>query len=210
MLIIGAKGFAKELLAIFSEDPEQENWVFFDDLDFTIPDILYNKFSVIRTMDEAKEYFLKKDNRFSLGIGRPSLRAELYKKFTAIGGIATSIISSKTTIGMFGNTLGDGLSILQRVIIETDNTIGKGTLIHAGVLISHDCRIGEFCELSPQVQVLGNVHIGDFCSIGTGAILLPGIRIGNNVTIGAGAVVTKNIGSNATVVGVPAIPLKKN
>ena len=52
--------------------------------------------------------------------------------------------------------------------------------------------------------------IGDGVSIYTGATVFGGIHIGDNVTIGAGAVVSKDVPPNCTVVGNPAIIVRKD
>lgn len=202
MLIAGAKGFAKELLVSWN-DVQDVEWVFFDDVSNNLPEKLFNQFTIITSIEEAKLYF-KKDNRFILGTGSPSSRKLLTEKLINAGGELTEFISPKAIIGRFGNNFQKGVTIQPMAIIETENIIGEGTLIHAGALISHNCNIGNYCEVSPAAQILGGVTIGNECSIGAGAIILPRISIGNNVTIGAGAVVTKNTGDNGTWIGVPA------
>lgn len=203
MLIAGAKGFAKELLTVFSEQPREENWVFFDDITPELPPLLYDTFRIIRTLEEAKSYFIHASG-FALGVGNPGARLILYNKLSGIGGTMISLISSKAIISPFENNISQGVTILANVVIESENQIAEGTLIHVGALVSHECRIGRFCEISPAAQLLGNVTVGDQCSIGAGAVILPKIRLGNNVTVGAGAVVTKDVEDNCVVAGVPA------
>ena len=93
-----------------------------------------------------------------------------------------------------------------------------------------DCAkvtIGDNCKLGPNVQILAATHpidaierrktecvqpsitIGDDVWIGGGAIILPGVTIGNRVVVGAGAVVTKNVGDDVVVAGVPAKVVKR-
>lgn len=62
---------------------------------------------------------------------------------------------------------------------------------------------------------LGNNHgdiptIGNDVSIGCGACVLGGITIGDNVNIGANCVLVKDVPSNCTVIGNPAIIVKQN
>lgn len=209
MLVVGAKGFAKELLEIIYQNDASSKIVFFDDVSSDLPEMLFDKYLILKSEREAVEYFNEKDKRFALGIGNPQLRYEFYKRFNSIGGNLTTIISPFAQIGKFNNNFGEGVNILTNAVIESNNNIGMGALIHSGSLISHDVTVGDFCEISPKVSLLGNVIVGNFCRLGTGCIVLPKVRIGNQVTIGAGAVVTKNVSDNTTVVGIPAKPLLK-
>lgn len=209
MLIIGAKGFAKELLeAIYQENPGA-GLTFFDDVSRDLPEMLYGKYPLLRNHDAAARYFREKDNRFALGIGNPALRAKMSEVFISLGGKLTSVISPKSIIGHFGNKIGEGCTIMSGAVITNDITIGKGSLLNLNVTVGHDSVIGEFCEISPGAHLSGHVKTGNLCSIGTGAVILPGIRIGNGVTIGAGTVVTKDVEDGITLVGVPGKPVKK-
>ena len=87
-----------------------------------------------------------------------------------------------------------------------------------------DCaeiRIGDNFQAGPGVQLLTPEHpldavarrgeetarpivIGDDVWIGGGAIVLAGVTIGDRSVIGAGAVVTRDVPSDAVVVGNPA------
>lgn len=203
MLIIGAKGFAKEVLQVFHEKETCENIAFFDDQNKEIDDILFNKFPVIKSIDNAKKYFNKFDSEFTLGVGSPQLRFNMYQKFKSIGGILTSTISPKANIGNYEVIINQGVNLMTGTTITNSIKIEKGCLINLHCTIGHDSFIGEFSELSPGVHISGNCKIGAFCSIGTNVTILPKISIGNNVTIGAGSVVTKNIPDNSLVIGIP-------
>lgn len=52
--------------------------------------------------------------------------------------------------------------------------------------------------------------IGNNVNVYTGAIVVGGIHIGDNVNIGAGSVIMKDVPDNCTVVGNPAIIIKKD
>lgn len=211
MLVIGAKGFAKEILHVLNKIPNCGELVFYDDLTANTNMLFMDKFPVLKNQEEAKAYFQKTDNRFVIGVGNPQLRSMFAAKMEALGGIFTTILSPSADIGIYNNRIDAGVVIMDRVLIETDNLIEKGCLIHAGTFISHDVKIGAFSEISPFVNLLGNVQIGQACAIGTSAVILPNIKIGNNVVVGAGAVVTKDVSDNTTVVGVPAkSQFKKN
>ncbi|MFI0427147.1 MAG: acetyltransferase [Flavobacterium sp.] len=209
MLIVGAKGFAKEVLEVLHQLNQIENLVFYDDVNNDIPDLLYNQFQVLRTKEIVADYFRTIDNRFTIGIGNPFLRNKLVDQFEQIGGVFTSTISPLAQIGHFGNTIGEGCNIMTGVIITNDIKIGQGVLINLNCTIGHDSKIGDFVELSPGVHISGNCTIGDYCNIGTNATILPKITIGKNVIVGAGSVVTKDVPDNCLVVGIPAVVKKE-
>jgi len=204
MLIVGAKGFAKEVLEICHHNNELENLVFYDDVNDDVNGLLFDKFPILKSIEEAKNYFDKVDNRFTIGIGNPQLRQKITKKFENLGGIITSTISKKSDIGSYGVIIGNGSNILDGVKISNDVTIGKSAIIYYNSIITHDCKVGDFVEISPNVTILGRATIDSLTQLGSGSTILPDVNIGKNVVVGAGSVVTKDVPDNCTVVGIPA------
>lgn len=92
---------------------------------------------------------------------------------------------SSTLIG-YGFYMGHGMSI----------TINGGTIIGNNVNVSQCLTIGT-SKKTPAV-------IGDSVYIGPNTCLIDNVVIGSNSTVGAGSVVTKDVPTNATVVGNPA------
>ncbi|NUY80898.1 acetyltransferase [Flavobacterium sp. MAH-1] len=204
MLIIGAKGFAKEVLEVVYQENPQAELFFYDDVTPDMPEKLYDRYPILRSEQQAEDYFASSGTKaFTIGIGDPKLRFRLYKKFTAMGGRFTSTISPLAQIGHFDNHIGDGCNIMTGTILTNSITLGEGCLINLSCTIGHDCVIGKFAEFSPDVNISGNCTIGDFVTIGTNAVVLPKIKVGRNVIIGAGSVVTKDVPDNSLVVGVP-------
>lgn len=210
MLIIGAKGFAKEVLEIYHQNDDLTNLVFYDDVNENIGNLLYNKFRILHDLKQAENYFKTVDNRFTIGIGNPELRRKIAHKFSSIGGVLTSTISKNAVIGSFGVIIGQGCNIMTNNVITNDVILGRGVLVNQICSIGHDVKIGEFSEICPNVSISGYCNLGDNVFIGTGAIILPNIKIGNNVVIGAGAVVSKDLPDNCVAVGVPAKIIKQN
>lgn len=207
MIIVGAKGHAKEILDLFEKQNRTEKLFFFDDYSKDLSKKLFDKFKILKTENEVKEVF-KLENGFVLGLGGVVNRKMMFKKFIELGGEPFSIISNNATIGLYNVFLGKGLNIMHNVSVFNDVIIGNGTLLNSFVSVHHDCEIGQFCEISPGARVLGRVKVGNYTSIGANAVVLPDVVVGDNVTIGAGAVVTKNTGDNATYVGIPAKRIK--
>lgn len=96
-------------------------------------------------------------------------------------GPGLSICHGNSSI-IFAQEIGENFTVYQQV------TIGRGKKVN-----DRDIAI-----------------IGDNCIVYAGAKIIGGITIGNNCIIGAGAVVTKDIPSNCTVIGNPAIIIKKD
>lgn len=206
MVVVGAKGLAKELLEIFAQNDDLGNLWFFDNVSPEFTGLLLDRFRVLRTLPQVQEVFDRTgDTSFCLGLGSPLFRQRLASEFSKIGGKLTSVISRNADIGIFGTNLDAGCCVLSGAVITASVTIGEGSLINPNVTISHDSTLGKFVEVSPGANITGNCSIGDYSFIGSNAVILPKVRVGKNVTVGAGAVVTKDIPDNCVVAGVPAV-----
>mgnify|MGYP003390018306 CR=1 FL=1 len=208
-LIIGAKGFAKELLEAVVQREADAQVTFYDDITVDLPTLLFNRYPILRRQEDVIRYFAEVDRGFSLGIGKPALREQFYRSFVLLGGEPRTVISPRATIGSFGNEIGLGSTIMCGTVITNDIRLGIGCLLNLNVTVGHDSSIGDFCELSPGVHVSGNVTLGEKCVLGTGAVVLPNISLGSNITVGAGAVVNRDFSDGETLVGIPAKPLQR-
>lgn len=210
MLIVGAKGFAKEVLEVLFQCKLLENVAFYDNVSKDLPSMLYRKFPILNGRDELDRYQKKyKINEFTLGVGNPQVRLKLAKKIEGYGLNLVSTISPFAVIGHYDVIINPGVNCMSGVIITNSVSIGRGCLINLNCTIGHDSFIGQFVEMSPGVHVSGNCKIEDFVTIGTNATILPNVQIGANSIIGAGAVVTKDIPKNSLAVGIPAKVIKK-
>lgn len=210
MIVIGAKGFAKEVLEIFHQNKQLENLAFYDDVNDDLPDLLYGKFPILKNEDQVKEHFRQFGDEFTIGIGGPKVRKKMCKKFLALGGKLKSTKSKFSDIGSYDVVIGEGSNVLSGAILSNNVTIGKANIIYYNVVITHDVITGDYVQVSPGAQLLGRCAIGDFSSIGSNAVILPDIKIGKNVIVGAGAVVNKDLPNNCVAVGIPAKIIKVN
>ncbi|MDN3676703.1 acetyltransferase [Flavobacterium paronense] len=208
MLVIGAKGFAKEVLEVLHQSNQLENLVFYDDVNVDIPEELFRQFPVMKSEDVAANYFKTVSCKFSIGIGNPVLRKKLYDRFVTLGGEFTSTISPLATIGSFDVKIGDGSNVLSGAVFSNGSELGKGCIVYYNSIITHDCIVGDFVEISPGVILLGRSTIGSYSQIGANTTILPDIKVGKNVIIGSGSVVTKDLPDNCVAVGVPAKIIK--
>lgn len=98
--------------------------------------------------------------------------------------------------GVFLNT---GCIILDSAPVH----IGDGTLIGPGVQIICADHHRDVALRRVGIEIAKPVSIGRDVWIGAGALIMPGVTIGDAAIIGAGSVVTRDVGTGATVVGIP-------
>ena len=100
-----------------------------------------------------------------------------------------------------------GATIGRRLVIDHGNgvVIGETAIIGDDCLIYHGVTLGG----SSQEHVKRHPTLKNNVMVGAGAKLIGNIVIGNNVKIGANAVVTKDVGDDDTVAGIPAKSLIK-
>jgi len=210
MVILGAGGFAEELIDVFikSNKYKNEKFYFFDEIDKTRSSLF--SFKVLHSIEEVVNVFKHDSNKFCLGVGTPKSRYNLSKKFEQLGGELITIVSTESIIGSFNVKIGKGSCVMGKSSLSNNVTIGKGTLINVDALIGHDVVIGDFSDISPGAKITGHCKIGKYVMIGTAAVILPKVKIGSNSFIAAGTVIANDVPENSVVVGiVPSRVVKK-
>lgn len=205
MLIAGAGGFALEVLEVLLQSTPDLGVVFFDNTEAGRDVQLIDRYRVLHTEEEVKDYFKENDKQFTLGTGNPKVREYFWNYLTALGGEGTSAISPYAQIGKIGTHLGSACSVMTGTVVTSMIHIETGVLLNLNCTVGHNAQIGAFSEICPGVRISGDVHIGKSVFIGTGAVILPGVRIGDHAKIAAGAVVTQDVPNGALAVGVPAV-----
>ena len=130
-------------------------------------------------------------------------------------------------VNIYGCSIGDETRIGSFVAIQKNAWIGarckiqSHTFVCEGVVIEDEVFVGHgvmfINDRDPRATADGRpqteadwevlpIRVGKGASIGSGAVILGGVTIGPGALIGAGAVVTRDVGSDTVVVGVPARP----
>ena len=204
MIIVGAKGFALEVIDILLQNDYKDSIFFYDDINNFDNLFIDEKYKIIANEADLSIHANHQKFDFTLGLGNPILRKKMYDKFISLGGVLQSTISKNANISNLYVYINNGANIFAGAHIANNVIIGIASIIYYNSIITHDCVLGDFVEISPGAILLGKCQIGDFTQIGAGAKILPNIKIGKNVIIGAGAVVTKDVPDNQVLVGVPA------
>lgn len=87
--------------------------------------------------------------------------------------------------------------------------IGKNSMIDNLVHIAHNVYIGNNACIAAQSAISGSTKIGNNLIAGGQSGFAGHILIGDNVIVAAKSGVTKNINSNSTIAGFPAIDIKE-
>lgn len=122
-------------------------------------------------------------------------------------------IGDQTKIGTFVEVQRD-VCIGARCKISSHSFICEGVTIEDEVFVGHHVTfINDPFPRATTVQgrlqtdadwVVVPTRVCRGASIGSGVVILCGVTIGEGAMVGAGAVVTKNVGKNQVVAGVPA------
>lgn len=137
--------------------------------------------------------------------------------------VQSNSVGASTRVWQFvvimpGAKIGLDCNICSHCLIENDVVIGDRVTIKSGVQLWDGLRIANDVFIGPNASFANDrfprskqtpAHflktvIDAGASIGAGATILPGVTIGSNAMVSAGAVVTRNVPSNAIVVGNPA------
>jgi sugar O-acyltransferase (sialic acid O-acetyltransferase NeuD family) len=208
MIILGAKGLAKELISSLDWDSGARSISFFDNYTSKLElDQIEAEFElpVLRNIEELNNKF-KRDSEFIVGVGGATSRIVLYKLAIDVGGTPYTYVSTKALVGI-NCKIGEGVCIMPFAMVTHSVNVGTATLINKCAILSHDSHVGAFCDIGPGVKILGNSKVEDNCDIGTNAVILPNIKVGFNSQIGAGSIVNKDIPPFSRFAGVPAKPL---
>jgi acetyltransferase-like isoleucine patch superfamily enzyme len=183
-------------------------------------------------LSAALSFFLGKTRNLRENLRRLHAHASL--SADSVGPLpASAVILGKVSVfGTRNVRFGENVLLYPDLHLETqgnawieigdDVVISRGAHIvaMAGVTLGKGSMVGEYASIrdanhnrDPGLGIRQSSHsakpiaIGSEVWIGRGVTILGGVIIGDRATIGANAVVTKDVLPQATVVGVPAVPV---
>lgn len=141
-------------------------------------------------------------------IGPNTLRRAVYENFRNKQYSFETVIHPSAIVAP-DVQVADGVQFMAGVVVQPGSRFGANVIINTAACIDHDCWIEAHAHIAPGVTLSGNVRVGEGAHIGTGANIIQGISVGAGSVVGAGAVVVRDVPAGATVVGIPAEPMKK-
>lgn len=150
-----------------------------------------------------------KGMNFALSMGDITVRKALYDRILAKGCNVPTLIHPTAIISKRAS-IGEGVIILPRSIVQADVSIGNNTVITIHTTIAHTSRIGNHCMISGHCIVGAYVHVCDSVQIGQGSTLVSGKVnvVGEHSIVGAGAVLREDVKPHSMYIGNPAIFIK--
>jgi len=104
--------------------------------------------------------------------------------------------------------LGRNVVIAAGAVAGVEARIADSCILNTHCVVDHECELAEAVHVAPAAALGGRVRVGARTLVGLGSRILPCIQIGEDATIGAGSTVIRDVPSGATVVGVPARPIR--
>lgn len=156
--------------------------------------------------DEDLEQLYKEGYRAAFvtvgGVGDISIRERLFNRLKVLGFQLPNIIDKTSVVSSFAS-LGEGVYVGKRAVINASAVIGSMAIINTSSIVEHECRVGDYVHIAPGSVVCGNVCIEQGAHIGAGSVIRQGIHIGEMALVGCGSAVVGDIPAHKIAYGNP-------
>lgn len=201
LLIVGAGGFGREVLAYVEDDNPLFNIKGFLD---SRSDALNATPRSVGIVGDPLTYQPLVNDVFMAALGDPQLRF----KYTAVLRDAhnvdfATVVHPRANVSRH-TQLRRGCIIAPQVGISVDCQIGEFTCIQEYTVIGHDAQIGNWCQINSHCTIAGGARIGNFVTIHPNSVITSRAVVGDGAVVGPGSVVIGRIPAGITVLGNPA------
>ena len=208
VVIIGAGGFAREMLDVF--DAANELKPTYNILGY----IVGTEYGVLGTQINDKpilgdfDWFTDHTDVLAIcGVGAPEVRRKMIMRVKEYGIGFCSVIHPKAVTTRW-NKIGVGSIITAGCILTNQITVGDHVHLNLDCTVGHDAVLEDFVTIAPGVHISGNVTLKTGAYIGTGANIIEKKTVGMWSVVGAGSTIVSDVPPNVTAVGTPGKVIK--
>lgn len=193
LIIVGAGGFAKELIGYIKSDKDRGLLA-----NVNIKGVLVDYLDDFQNLGEdypylgkIRDYDIQDNDEILVAIGENPGRNKIIEYFETKNTKFFSFIHSSCFVNPTAS-IGDGLIMTPFCMINANVILGNHALLNSYSAIGHDSRVGNKAILYPYAAINGGCKIGDNLTMGTKATIFPRIKIGNNCVITSHSYVKTN------------------
>ena len=203
LLIVGAGGFGREVLAWASELPSKgREWEIGGFLDQN-PHALEDYSIDVPVLGDPLKFELADSDRLVLAVGDPTTKLELYGELKSRGARFATLVHPTAVVGP-ACELGEGCILCAWVVLTTNVRVGNVVHFNCFSGCGHDAIVGDGCTLGARADVTGGARLGRGVLLGTHACVAPGVTVGDRGSVGACSLALGSVAPGATALGVPA------
>lgn len=205
LLIIGARGWGREVYAAFKTSKE----VLSGEMDIKgFLDSKTDAFEGLRgtyppILGPVEDYVVQPDDIFFIAQGDSHWRKHYAEIIESKGGNFYTYISEGALINDTAQ-IGEGSFISGWCSVSDNVILGKHVILHPFTNIGHDAKVNNYGTLLSYVFLGGYAEVGEYSQMSPKSMIIPHKKIGDNVMVGAGSVVMRNVPDGISVLGNPA------
>lgn len=202
LLLIGANGLAREVLACVRENGQFDVVGVLDDDEFKVGSALDGA-PIVGPASHALRY---PEARVVICIGAGKWREKVAARLAGLGfpGYRFATVIDPSVRIPHCCDIGPGSILLGNVTLTAGISVGSHVVMMPGVTLTHDDVVEDFATLAAGVSLGGGVWIGRSASLGMNSCVREGIRVGAGSRVGMGAAVLADVPDGETWAGVPA------
>jgi len=202
LLLIGASGLAREVLACVRENGQFDVVGVLDDDESKAGSTLDGA-PILGPASHALRY---PEARVVACIGAGRGREQVVARLAGLGFPSyrfATVVEPSVRVPTCCD-IGPGSILLGNVTLTTGVTVGSHVVMMPGVTLTHDDVVEDFATLAAGVSLGGGVRIGRTAYLGMNSSVREGTRVGAGSRVGMGAAVLRDVPDAETWAGVPA------
>lgn len=202
LLLIGASGLAREVLACVRENGQFDVVGVLDDDESKVGSTLDGA-PIVGPASHALRY---REARVVVCIDRGGWREKVVARLAGLGlpGYRFATVVDPSVRIPYCCDIGPGSVLLGNVTLTAGITVGSHVVMMPGVTLTHDDVVEDFATLAAGVSLGGGVRIGRAAYLGMNSCVRDGTRVGAGSRVGMGAAVLADVPDGEAWAGVPA------